>query len=516
MEFEINEKIKEALKLIEEGKNVFITGRAGTGKSTLLKYFRDKTDKNTVVVAPTGVAALNVKGQTIHSFFRFKPDITPDKVKKITIKNKEIYKKIDILIIDEISMVRADLFDSMDIFMKRFGKRKNKPFGGVQIICFGDLYQLKPVVNKEERHIFYEFYDSPYFFSSLVFNELNMEYVELEKIYRQKDDKFIDLLNKIRNNTVEEKDLEILNSRYIPDFEHDIHDTYVYLVTKNEFAEKINKFRLGELKGKQYIYYGTIEGEFEKFKDKKEYLPCPEKLVLKKDAQVMLVNNDPKGRWVNGSVGRIVNIERGSIDTIYVRLTSGETVSVNPVKWELFKYYYDKTKKKIDTETIGIFIQYPIILSWAITIHKSQGKTFDKVIIDLTGGVFTAGQFYVAVSRCTTLDGLILKTEVTRQNIFNDWRIVNFVTKYQYRLSNEKINIDKKRKLIENAIAEGKRLEIEYLKPKDERSRRIIEPFEVGEFDYKGVKFLGVKGIDDRIKEERIFRIDRILSLKIT
>lgn len=514
MKIEINEKIAEALKLINEGRNVFITGKAGTGKSTLLNYFREITNKNIVVLAPTGVAALNVKGQTIHSFFKFKPDITPDKVKELKIQNKDIYKKIDIIIIDEISMVRADLFDSMDIFMRKFGRNKNKTFGGVQIVCFGDLYQLKPVVKKEERYIFDEFYDSPYFFSSLIFNELKMEIVELEKIYRQKDFEFIEVLNRIRNNNIKDKDVEYLNKRFNPHYEPNKQEIYIYLVTTNKRAEEINYKRLSELKGREYRYYGTKEGEFKRDNGNNENLPCPEELILKKNAQVMLVNNDSKKRWVNGSVGKITDIEEGDIHTIYVRLNK-DIVEVNPVKWEIFRYYYDEERKIIATETIGTYTQYPIILAWAITIHKSQGKTFEKIIIDLEKGTFAPGQFYVAISRCTTIDGVILKTPIKRENIFNDQKIVNFITKYQYNLANEKMSVEEKIKLIKNAIKEDKKIEIEYLKKTDERTRRIITPYEVGELEYNGYSFLGVSGLDGKTNEERHFRIDRILNIKI-
>ncbi len=516
MIFEINEKIEEALKLIEEGKNVFITGRAGTGKSSLLKYFREKTDKNVVVLAPTGVAALNVNGQTIHSFFRFKPDITIEKVRKLKIKNTELYKNIDILIIDEISMVRADLFDCMHEFMKKFGRKKNKPFGGVQLVCFGDLYQLQPVVKKEESEIFEKEYNSPYFFSSKIFDELNMQFVELEKIYRQEDQEFIEVLNRIRNNTVEDKDIKYLNKRFKPDFEPSKNDSYIYLVTTNKKAEEINNKRLNELKGREYKYLGIIEGEFKNIQEKKENLPCPEEIVLKKGAQVMLVNNDSKGRWINGSVGKVVNVEEDDDnDIIIVELTNKNIVEVNRVKWELFRYYYNEKEKKIDTETIGTYIQYPIILAWAITIHKSQGKTFEKIIIDIGSGIFAPGQFYVAISRCTSIDGVILKTKVSKGHIFNDKKIVKFITGYQYKLADKKMGTDEKMELIKNAIKNKKKIEITYLKKTDEKSKRILEPYEVGELEYDGHKFLGVSGLDSKSKEVRNFKLDRILDIEI-
>lgn len=506
---EINEYFKKALKIIEEGKNIFITGRAGTGKSTLLQYFRENSTKNVVVLAPTGVAALNVKGQTIHSFFRFKPDVTIDKVKKMKIKRKDIYKNIDVLVIDEISMVRADLLDCMDIFMRNNGRKTREPFGGVQVVFFGDLYQLPPVVKTKEKEIFKDYYKTPYFFSARCFEDLKLEFVELEKIYRQKDEKFIQLLNKIRNRTITDEEIEILNQRYDKYFEPSEKDMFIQLVTRNEIAERINNNMLSKLKGKIFYYRGEIEGEFER-----DSIPCPEELKIKKGAQVMLVNNDSMGRWVNGSVGKIIGIEEDETDIIVVKLTDGRIVEVTPVKWELFRYYYNKEELKIETEKIGTYIQYPIILAWAITIHKSQGKTFDKVIIDLSGGAFAAGQLYVALSRCTTLDGIILKSRISRKDILIDWEVVKFITRYQYKKSEEKMGKEEKIKIIEKAKEEGRKLEIVYLKTCDEKSKRIVKPYEVGEMEYKGNKFLGFKGYDEKSKELRTFRIERILSIK--
>ncbi len=507
---ELNEEFRRALELMENTeKNVFITGRAGTGKSTLLDYFRNKTRKRVVVLAPTGVSALNVRGQTIHSFFSFRPDITPSKVRKIRAKDSEnIYKNIDTIIIDEISMVRADLLDCVDIFLRLNGPSSKKPFGGIQMVFIGDLYQLPPVVTRIEKEAFSSLYKTPYFYSAKVFESFDMEFIELEKVYRQHDPLFIELLNSIRNKSVTDEQIELLNKRCIPDFEPSPDDFYIYLVTTNEHAERVNKKQLDKLRGRTYTFQGYIEGEFSK-----EYLPTPVELKLKKGAQIMLVNNDPKGRWVNGSIGRVIDIIPVKEEPLIVaELADGFEVEILPYTWEIFHFYSENGELK--SEVIGTFTQYPIILAWAVTIHKSQGKTFDRVVIDIGRGTFAHGQVYVALSRCTTLDGIVLKKPITKKHIWMDWKIIDFLTKYQYKKAEEIFPINEKINIIENAIKKGKALEIVYLKPNDEKSKRVIIPEFIGEMEYQGRKYLGLRAFCKKRNEERIFRIDRILEIR--
>lgn len=518
---DMNPQFVYAIHLMDKtNKNVFVTGKAGTGKSTLLQYFRGKTKKNIVVLAPTGVAATNIKGQTIHSFFQFKPDITPESAKFIKPRNKKIYKELDTIVIDEISMVRADLLDSIDIFLREHGKNKMQPFGGIQMIFIGDLYQLPPVVTALEKPIFSDIYESPYFFDARVIKNarttllqnlplFDMEFIELEKVYRQKDENFISILNAIRNNTITNEQIAKLNQRYIPDFKEPEEELYIHLTTTNDIANKINHEKLSQLKGKLLRFPGYIMGNFEG-----RDLPTSELLELKIGAQVMLLNNDSLGRWVNGSLGIVKDVEEGGDDqVIFVELTNKEVVEVLPYKWEMFKFYYDKDKKAILSDSIGSFIQYPLRLAWAVTIHKSQGKTFDRVIIDIGKGTFSHGHIYVALSRCTTLDGIVLKKPIKKQHIIMDYRVINFVTRFQYKQSENICPTSLKVSIISEAIKANKPLEILYLKRKDEKSRRVIFPLYVGMLDYNGKSFLGLKAYCTNRKEERNFRIDRILEI---
>ncbi|MBI5078560.1 AAA family ATPase, partial [Candidatus Saganbacteria bacterium] len=486
----------------------FITGKAGTGKSTLLQYFRENTNKKIVVLAPTGVAAINVRGETIHSFFRYKPDINLDKIKKIKFKKgqKNIYKEIEAIVIDEISMVRADLLDCVDKFLRLNGKKSRLPFGGLQMIFIGDLYQLPPVVNGEERHLFKEHYKSEYFFDAKVFEKIEMEYVELEKVYRQKDEGFIGLLNAIRNNTAGETELAALNAGCAPDYKPS-KDYSITLTTTNKMASEINAAHLSRLPGKTEVFAGEITGEFEL-----KQLPTDLELKLKSDSQIMLLNNDSMGRWVNGTLGKIKKIGK---DEIIVELRDGRLEAVGRFEWEIFHFELNRDSGRLESEVIGSFVQFPLKLAWAITIHKSQGKTFDHVIIDLGRGTFAHGQLYVALSRCTGLKGITLKQPVKKQHIFMDYRVVKFVTAYQYALSDKKCPVDDKIMIINEAIKSGAKLKITYLKARDEKSRREIIPVEIGEMTYKDKSFLGIKAFCLKRSEDRVFRVDRILEMEV-
>jgi len=442
---DLNEHFTRAYDLMEKSrKNLFITGKAGTGKSTLLQYFRAQTRKNVVVLAPTGVAAVNVRGQTIHSFFSFKPDITPEGTRLIRVsKSKKItYQNLETVIIDEVSMVRADLLDCVDTFLRLHGPDRDSLFGGVQMIFIGDLYQLPPVVTSLQRAVFTEraegsgktMYRSPYFFDANVFERFQVEFIELEKIYRQNDDHFIGLLNAVRSNLLTGQYLEALNKRLIPDFKPDQNDFYIHLTTTNDLADQINREQLNALKGQTYCYHGELNGDFDR-----KGLPTQETLDLKIGSQVMLLNNDPQGRWINGTIGKISTVEKNSDDSdiIRVELPQGSVVEVIPFTWEMYRFFYNEEAGVLDSESIGSFTQYPLRLAWAITIHKSQGKTFEKVIIDIGRGTFSHGQIYVALSRCTSLEGVVLKKPILKKHIFMDRRIVRFMTEYQNHRAKE-------------------------------------------------------------------------------
>ncbi|MFH2105388.1 MAG: AAA family ATPase [Parcubacteria group bacterium] len=513
---EINQQFKQALEIMEDtDSHAFITGKAGTGKSTLLEYFRSRTEKNVAVLAPTGVAALNVKGQTIHSFFQFPPQITQEEIKKqrLSAKRKKLFKELETIVIDEVSMVRADLLDYIDQALRKFRNKKKEPFGGVQMIFIGDLYQLPPVVaGKEERDLFTNHYKSPYFFSAEIFADLQIELVELEKIYRQKDQKFINLLNKIRNNSVEEKDMKVLNERYQPGIESLSGNQYITLTPTNKASDVINRHKLNELKSKQKYYQGRVDG---KFND--SHLPTMLDLKVKKGAQIMLLNNDPDGGWVNGSIGTIIDLEPGEkaeYDVLIVELTDSKIVSVEPHTWNMYEYFFDVKKGALDVRTLGSFTQYPLRLAWSVTIHKSQGKTFDKVIIDIGRGTFAHGQTYVALSRCRSLEGIVLKKPILKNHIWMDWKIVRFLTQFQYDRSEEGMSLADKVSFIDKVIAKKAKLKMTYLRANDIKSERVIEPYQVGEMEYQGKSYMGVKAHCLKRGADRTFRVDRILEME--
>lgn len=510
---EFNPEFRRALELMEEtDKNIFITGRAGTGKSTLLNYFYHNTQKNVVLLAPTGVAAVNIGGQTIHSFFNFKPHVTlaAIKKKKSTDKDKKfIYKKLTTIVIDEVSMVRADLLDCVDKFLRLNGPDAKRPFGGVQMIFIGDLYQLPPVVSSAEREIFRSHYASPYFFSAKVMNELALEFVELEKVYRQKDDEFIRLLNAIRNKSITDEDIALFNQRCNPSFEVSGKDLYISLTSTNDLADSINEHRLAQLPGKLWKAQGYTEGEFGE-----ESMPTALELKLKKGAQIMMLNNDSYGRWVNGTIGKIkkfVKNEDGD-DVIVAKLDNGETVKIAPFTWKIYKYFLKD--EELHSEEIGSFHQYPVRLAFAVTIHKSQGKTFEKVIIDVGRGTFAHGQMYVALSRCTTLDGIVLKNPLKKSHVLMDWQVMKFLTGLQYAKAELTCSREQKIEMLEAAFQKNQVVEIVYLKAKDEKSKRMIRPLRVEEMEFNGHPYLGLYAYCLLRQQNRVFNLDRILEVR--
>lgn len=422
---------KEFITAFEQMENtqnsLFITGIAGTGKSVLLKYFSKETRKSTVVVAFTGIAALNVAGQTIHSFFKLPLGIID--VRNWYPSRQPIYKKINTIVIDEVSMVRADILDAIDKLMRANQDRK-KPFGGVQVIFFGDPYQLSPFIpNDEDSKLFFENrYESGWFFDAILFkeNQVDFRVIELSKVYRQRDRNFLELLNDIRTGNPDNTTLEKLNERYFLSTRIDANqETRIVLGSTNEIVDNINQHRLKKLKGKIVIYEGRVVGEFDK-----SIRPTNVLLELKEGSQIMFVKNDPQHRWVNGTIGKVYRLSNNKIEVD----CKGHILEVDQVIWENYRYQYSRKTKEIKKIVIGNFIQYPLKLAWAVTIHKSQGKTFENVEIDLGYGAFAHGQTYVALSRCTTLDGIILKQKINGSDIIVDERVNEFCENYNFRL----------------------------------------------------------------------------------
>lgn len=506
----INKDFERALHHLQHSKKpLFITGKAGTGKSTLLNYFMETTTLNPVVLAPTGVAALNVKGQTIHSFFNFYVDVTPEKVRDRQIKprDRKLYKNLNLLIIDEISMVRADLLDCVETFLKLYGPHPGEPFGGVKMVFVGDMYQLPPVVSGAEQSLFQEIYDSPYFFSAECIKDTKLDIIELEDVYRQKDPEFITLLNQIRNNSIDEAGITLLNQRL--NAKPEGSEFFITLTTTNKKALEINHQKLEALPDKTYLSQAHIEGSFSK-----EYFPTETDLQFKMGAQVMMLNNDSKKRWVNGTLGVIESLNHDADEKPYLKIRlqdSGKLIDVHPFTWEVFKFSVGTDG--LLSEAVGTFTQYPFRLAWAITIHKSQGKTFDSVTIDLERGAFAHGQVYVALSRCRTLEGISMASPLKKSSVRTDPRIYKYLTQAQYNEARETLSLEDLRGQIEGAIKGKETLKITYLKANDTKTIREIRPYSLGAETYQGKTFEGIRALCTKAKEDRMFRLDRILKI---
>lgn len=412
----------------ETARSIFITGKAGTGKTTFLRNLRAHTHKQMVVVAPTGVAAINAEGVTIHSFFQLPlspfiptPENKKNLISKIKLRNEKrrILRQIEVLVIDEISMVRADILDEVDTVLRFVRHRKAEPFGGVQVILIGDLYQLPPVTLSEDWAILQPFYKTPYFFDSCVIRENPPIYIELDKIFRQNEADFIQLLNEVRNNQLSEQGFELLQSRYHPDFDLSKHQDHILLTTHNAKANSVNQKELDRLHTKAYTFKAIIHGNFPE-----RNFPNEMNLTLKKGAKVMFIANDMEfpRRYYNGKMGIISQISDGEVN---VKLEDGEEISVNHEIWRNVQYHVNQENGKIEEEEMGTYIQYPLRLAWAITIHKSQGLTFDKVIIDAEDA-FTSGQVYVALSRCRSLSGIVLNTPIYKECLCVEQPIIDF------------------------------------------------------------------------------------------
>ena len=429
---EQNNELRTAWDFVEStGRSIFLTGKAGTGKTTFLKAIMEHSRKRPIVVAPTGVAAINAGGVTIHSFFQlpFSPYVPGAKVESKFDFGKEKRKIIassDLLIIDEISMVRADLLDAIDAVLRRF-REHGQPFGGMQLLMIGDLAQLTPVVTPEDERMLKPYYDTPYFFGSKALQQIDYVTIQLSHVYRQQDESFIALLNEIREGHPSAEALSALNSRCKPTFIPLPEEPYIRLTTHNNLANFYNESELQKLPGRSYQYRAEVKGTFPEYS-----FPTAETLVLKEGAQVMFVKNDPSGEhlYYNGRIGRVMEASEKRL-TVYCE-GDANAIEVEPLEWENTRYTLNEQTREIESEVQGTFKQLPLRLAWAITIHKSQGLTFDRAIIDANQS-FAPGQVYVALSRCRTLEGLVLASPLDARAVINDERVDSYISQQEYQ-----------------------------------------------------------------------------------
>ena len=422
---EKNSELRHAWDFVEHtGISIFLTGKAGTGKTTFLRTLKEKSSKRSIIVAPTGVAAINAGGMTIHSFFQlplspFVPEVNFKNRFDYSKEKRKIIRTLDLLIIDEISMVRSDVLDAIDSVLRRF-REHEKPFGGVQLLMIGDLQQLTPVVTPEDEVILQRYYDTSYFFGSKALRSISYVTIELTHVYRQQDEEFITLLNNIREGQVSETDLKKLNERFNPNFEPEVGSDYIRLTTHNKMAESYNEVQLHNLPSKACTFTAEADGNFPEYN-----YPADFRLTLKRGAQVMFIRNDNNGRYYNGRIGHVTHIDNEKI--LVLCPGDDKEIEVQQETWENTKYSLNEKTKQIEAEVQGTFKQYPLRLAWAITIHKSQGLTFEHAIIDAQSS-FAAGQVYVALSRCKTLEGLILASPISSSAIINDNQVMNYIS----------------------------------------------------------------------------------------
>ena len=432
-----NEEMQKALQIIQfTRRSLFLTGKAGTGKSTFMRHIAATIKKKHIILAPTGIAAINAGGSTLHSFFKlpFHPLLPTDKrysarnirdTLKYNGEKTKLLREVELIIIDEISMVRADIIDFIDKVLRIYNRNMREPFGGKQLLLVGDIYQLEPVIKEDERQLLRPFYPSCFFFDAHVFREMQLIAVELKKVYRQRDAQFISLLDHIRTSQVSDTDLRLLNARVNAEIGTEEGRLSITLSGRRDTVDYINEKQLNTLPDQPTIFYGHIEGEFPE-----SSLPTPIELEVKTGAQVLFIKNDKERRWVNGTLGTIIGFGDEEDGIIYVRTEDGRDFDVEREIWSNVRYTFNEKEQKIEEEEIGSYQQFPLRLAWAITVHKSQGLTFNNVKIDFTGGVFAGGQTYVALSRCTSLQGISLQEPIRRENIFVRTEVTNFARNY--------------------------------------------------------------------------------------
>ena len=547
--------------LLETNSNLFITGRAGTGKSTLLEMVRGQIKANLVVLAPTGVAALNVEGETIHSFFKIFPgdtiEETAQKIPKFREETVTILKKLELIIIDEISMVRADLLDQVDLILRKV-RRSEEAFGGVRFVFFGDLFQLPPVVTSSERKWIEENYETPYFFSSQVFRRIlagggkggaGFQFFELIKIYRQKDQEFIDFLDQVRFKNFEDQTfLERLNRQIVGDDLGSLTDQTVVLTTTRAKSQQINDEKLRLLPDVKHNFTAQVTGAL-----KGSDYPTDLELTLKIGARVMVICNAPVTKdsksnipirdYVNGTMGRVVGFvtveewlkevggekedgggklgakdyfqsDRGEVGVI-VLTDEGRRLVFYAHQWDKKEWAYDAVEGKLTNNTVGSFLQIPLKLAWAMTIHKSQGKTFDRVRIDLGKFCFAEGQTYVALSRCRTREGIELVREIRTNDVRVDYQVTKFVTGLSYETAHQEQTVEEIRGLLEMAIEEELSVKIVYLKGKGVQSERVIKPYEISIDEFNGHEYERLDAFCYKRQDDRNFNVERILSAEV-
>lgn len=455
--------------------SLFLTGKAGTGKTTFLREVVRYTKKKCIVLAPTGIAAVNAGAMTIHSFFQFglgpfvQGVIEPKSDFRINKSKLELIRHLQLLIIDEVSMVRADLMDHIDVELRRI-RRNSKPFGGVQLLMIGDLQQLPPIAHGGEDELLRQYYKTLYFFSSSALKSMKYSCIELKNVYRQTDRHFIDILNHARNCTLTSQDISDLNARYIPGFSPKPEDGYIRLMTHNRQVDYVNETELEKLDSKPYTFVAAVTGTFPE-----ESYPTADSLTLKKGAQVMFIKNDSERRFINGTLGEVKSIDKNSIA---VRLAeSGTVIDVEPMEWQNIRYQFDEESKEISSKQIGRFKQYPLKAAWAITVHKSQGLTFDKAIIDVHAA-FSPGQAYVALSRCRTLDGLVLSSPVSASVFMRDNAVdayMNYISRPVEELAFSSCYeyFEYEKKLEPEEVAPMKKVKVNKEKPKKEKKEEL-------------------------------------------